>query len=110
MLIELSTLLFGPVVMAYSRYQEHEADRFALDLTGANHAGAMAFVKLQQENLSNPYPGLVYRIFRGSHPSISERIEFFNTYRPTTHTILQHAEGIKRRPRALNVPQPLGAA
>ncbi|HKM54222.1 MAG TPA: M48 family metallopeptidase [Isosphaeraceae bacterium] len=92
MLIELSTLLLGSVVMAYSRYQEHEADRFALDQTGANHAGAMAFVKLQQENLSNPYPGLVYRIFRGSHPTISERIQFFNTYRPTTHTILQQQQ------------------
>ena len=49
----------------------------------------MAFVKLQRENLSNPNPGPVYRIFRASHPSISERIDFFNTYRPTTHTILQ---------------------
>jgi Zn-dependent protease with chaperone function len=95
MLIELSMLLLGPVVMAYSRYQEHEADWFALDLTGANHAGAIAFVKLQQENLSNPYPGLVYRIFRGSHPSISERIDFFNTYRPTTHTIWQQQKESK---------------
>jgi Zn-dependent protease with chaperone function len=97
MLIQFSTLLLGPVAMAYSRYQEHEADRFALDLTGDNHAGAMAFVKLQHENLSNPHPGLVYQIFRASHPSTSERIDFFNTYRPTTHTIWQ----IQKEPNAL---------
>jgi Zn-dependent protease with chaperone function len=88
-LIQFSTLLLEPVAMAYSRYQEREADRFALDLTGANHAGAMAFVRLQQENLSNPHPGLLYRIFRASHPSISERIAFFNTYRPSGNAILQ---------------------
>jgi len=68
--------------MAYSRYQEHEADRFALDLTHTNHSGGTAFVKLQQENLGNPRPGLIYRIFRASHPSIGERIDFCNSYRP----------------------------
>ena len=31
MLIEVATLLLSPVALAYSRYQEHEADRFALD-------------------------------------------------------------------------------
>ncbi|MBV8311623.1 MAG: M48 family metalloprotease, partial [Planctomycetaceae bacterium] len=71
-----------PAAMAYSRYQEHEADRFALDLTHTNHSGATAFVKLQQENLGNPRPGLIYKIFRASHPSIGERIDFCNGYRP----------------------------
>ena len=81
MLIQVSSLLLSPVAMAYSRYQEHEADRFALDLTRTNHSGAMAFVKLQEENLGNPRPGLIYKIFRASHPSIGERIDFCNTYR-----------------------------
>ena len=42
----------------------------------------MAFVKLQEENLSNPRPGLVYKIFRATHPSIGERIDFCNSYHP----------------------------
>jgi Zn-dependent protease with chaperone function len=83
MLIQLSSLFLTPPVFAYSRYQEHEADRFALDLTHANHSAAMAFVKLQSENLSNPRPGLVYKLFRATHPSIGERIDFCNTYRPS---------------------------
>ncbi len=60
MLIEVTSLVLGPVAMAYSRYQEHEADQFALELTHANHSGAMAFVKMQSENLGNPRPGLFY--------------------------------------------------
>jgi STE24 endopeptidase len=83
MLIQLSSLVLTPVAFAYSRFQEHEADRFALDLTHANHSGAMAFVKLQEENLSNPRPGLVYKIFRATHPSIGDRIDFCNSYHPS---------------------------
>lgn len=82
MLMQISSLFLSPAAMAYSRYQEHAADRFALDLTEANHAGATAFVKLQTENLSNPRPGWVYQVFRASHPSIGERIDFCNEYRP----------------------------
>jgi hypothetical protein len=41
----------------------------------------MAFVKLQSENLSTPRPGLVYWIFRATHPSIGERLDFCDTYR-----------------------------
>lgn len=82
MLIEVAFLVLSPVGLAYSRYQEHEADRFALELTRANHSGAMSFVKLQEENLSNPRPGLLYTIFRASHPSLGERIDFCNIYHP----------------------------
>jgi Zn-dependent protease with chaperone function len=70
------------VGFAYSRYQEHEADRYALDLTRSNHAAGTAHVKLLTENLGNPRPGLFYKIFRASHPSAGERIDFANSYHP----------------------------
>jgi Zn-dependent protease with chaperone function len=82
MLMEVAFLVLSPAALAYSRYQEHEADRFALDLTHANNSAAKAFVKLQTENLGNPRPGFFYKLFRSSHPSIGERIDFCNTYRP----------------------------
>jgi Zn-dependent protease with chaperone function len=85
LLINLVTFFLTPLGLAFSRHIEHEADRFGVELTHANHAAATAFVKLQQENLSNPRPGLLYRLWRGSHPSIAERIEFLNTYRPWEH-------------------------
>lgn len=86
LLIQVTSLFLTPAAMAYSRYQEHEADRFALDLTHTNHSGATTFVKLQQENLGNPRPGLIHKIFRASHPSIGERIDFCNSYRPVARS------------------------
>ena len=68
--------------LAFSRHLEHEADRFALELTHDNRAAATAFVRLQSENLSNPRPGMLYTLLRASHPSLAERIEFANDYRP----------------------------
>jgi STE24 endopeptidase len=82
MLIEVATLVLSPAALAYSRYQEHEADQFALNLTHTNHSGALAFVKLQEENLGNPRPGYLYKLFRSTHPSIGERIDFCNSYHP----------------------------
>jgi STE24 endopeptidase len=82
MLMEVAFLLLSPVALAYSRYQEHEADRFALELTRTNYFGARSFVKLQRENLSIPRPGPVFKLLRASHPSIGERIDFCNTYHP----------------------------
>ena len=29
-----------------------------------------------------PRPGLLYKIFRASHPPIGERVDFINSYRP----------------------------
>lgn len=71
-----------PGAMAFSRHMEHEADRFALELTKDNHAAATAFVRLQQENLANPRPGPLFMLWRASHPSLGQRIEFANDYRP----------------------------
>jgi Zn-dependent protease with chaperone function len=71
-----------PLLLAFSRYQEHEADRFALELTRDNRAAATTFVRLQEENLSVPRPGTLYLLWRGSHPSLGDRIDFANRYRP----------------------------
>ena len=76
------SLLISPAALAFSRYQEHEADRFALEITKSNHAAAMAFVKLQEENLGVPHPGRLYKLWRASHPPIGERIDFCNEYKP----------------------------
>ncbi len=79
---QVFVLLAAPVINLYSRSQEHEADRFALEITRDNRAGALAFVKLQRENLSNPRPGWFYKTWRGTHPTLGERIDFCNAYRP----------------------------
>ena len=76
------SFLATPLILAFSRHQEHEADRFAIELTRNNQAAATTFVRLQQENLSVPRPGLLYTLWRGSHPSLGDRVDFANRYRP----------------------------
>lgn len=82
LLVSIFSLVITPLAMTFTRYQEHESDRFGLEITQANRPAAMAFVKLQQENLGNPRPGLLYKLWRASHPTLGERIDFCNAYRP----------------------------
>ena len=76
------SLAVTPVVLATSRYMEHEADRFGLEITRDNQAAARTFVKLQQENLAVPRTGVLDHLWRDSHPDVADRIEFANRYRP----------------------------
>ncbi|MGH7580537.1 MAG: M48 family metallopeptidase [Gemmatimonadales bacterium] len=75
-------LAASPAALALSRWQEREADRFGLEITRDNAAAARAFVTLHDENLAVPRTGMLYRLWRGSHPDLAERIEFANRYRP----------------------------
>ncbi len=84
LLLTLFSLVITPAALAFSRYHEHEADRFGLELTHDNRAAATAFVALQQQNLTVPRPGLLYKLFRASHPPIGERVDFINSYHPWT--------------------------
>ena len=71
-----------PLTNYISRCMEHEADRFGLEITQNNQAAGESFLVLQRENLGNPRPGIIYRIWRGSHPSLQQRVDFFNHYCP----------------------------
>jgi STE24 endopeptidase len=85
LVLSLFSLTITPALLAFSRYHEREADRFGLELTHDNHAAASGFVALQQQNLAVPRPGLLYTIFRASHPPIGPRVDFINGYRPWAH-------------------------
>jgi Zn-dependent protease with chaperone function len=82
LVVGVVSLAVTPVVLATSRYMEHEADRFGLEITRDNHVAARTFVKLQQENLGVPRTGLLDHLWRDSHPDVADRIEFANRYRP----------------------------
>lgn len=84
LLLGVISLVLAPIPIAWTRHQEHEADRFALELTHDNHALASAFVRLQATNLAVPDPGWLYTLWRGSHPSIAARVRFANSYHPWT--------------------------
>jgi Zn-dependent protease with chaperone function len=83
-LFQLTFLALDPIVLAYSRYQEHQADCFALELTRTNHSAARAFVKFQEQNLGVPWHTRLEKLWLATHPSVGERIEFCNRYHPWT--------------------------
>ncbi len=85
LLFVTANFLANPLVLAFSRYVEHQADVFGLEITQNNQAAAKAFVRLQSSNLANPRPGPLYVFFRGSHPSLAKRIAFCNHYCPWKH-------------------------
>lgn len=70
-----------PFFNLLARHIEREADRFGLELTHQNHAAAMIFVRDAQTSLA-PDWGTFFLIFQATHPSIRERIEFANSYKP----------------------------
>jgi Zn-dependent protease with chaperone function len=77
-----SLVIIDPVGNWFSRSMEHQADKFGLEITRDNHNAATAFVKLQSDNLSNPRPGVLYKIWRANHPVLGDRIDFCNEYKP----------------------------
>jgi STE24 endopeptidase len=63
-----------PVQLAFSRYCERQADRFALELTRNPEAFVSTMRRLGAQNLAEEQPSTVVRWFFYSHPPIRERI------------------------------------
>jgi len=83
-LFMLIFVLFGlitlPVSPTYSRYLEHQADKYALELTCKPDAFISAMNKLAYQNLSDPNPSPVIEFLLYDHPPASKRIKFAETY------------------------------
>jgi STE24 endopeptidase len=84
LLLTFFWLASSPFFNLVARHVEHEADRFGLELTHQNHADALIFIRDAQTELA-PEWGTFFLIFRADHPSIRERIEFANNYKPWEH-------------------------
>ncbi len=76
------SLLFSPVDMVisiimqhFSRTDEYEADRFAVETSGEKAAMVTALKKLSVQNLSNLRPHPFYVWLNYSHPPILERLK-----------------------------------
>jgi Zn-dependent protease with chaperone function len=82
LLLMFSLLMFviSPVINAYSRSIEHDADAFGLNLTKNGTTAASAFVKLANENLSNPAPNPFIEFWLFNHPTLKDRIDFSKKY------------------------------
>lgn len=67
-------LLISPVVAAWSRRLEREADRVALEVTRAPDAFIAAMERLGRLNLAERRPGRLRELLFATHPSLDARI------------------------------------
>ena len=79
--------LSEPVINAYSRWQEHEADVYGLEVIhgivpDSREVTAHAFQILGEVDLEEPNPNPFIEFWLYTHPSISERIAFTQSYDP----------------------------
>ncbi len=82
LMVNLMLFITSPMINAYSRSVELEADRFELELTQNNFATATATVKLHNQSLAMPEPGYIYMLWNYDHPTYKSRVDFANDYRP----------------------------
>lgn len=70
------SFILTPIQSAFSRFQEHQADVFALELTGNTSGFISTMEKLGRQNLADIDPNPVIEFILFDHPSIKKRIEF----------------------------------
>ncbi|HWW62606.1 MAG TPA: M48 family metallopeptidase, partial [Thermoanaerobaculia bacterium] len=80
--VSVMGFILTPVLAGESRWAEHQADVFSLELTQDNVAMASAFVKLTEDSKQDPYPHPFIEFWRYSHPSIGRRVQFALSYKP----------------------------
>jgi Zn-dependent protease with chaperone function len=85
--LSIFTFLASPVSNAVSRYFEHQADTFGLEVIhgvvpDSSQVAARAFQILGEQDLSNPHPNPFIVFWLYSHPPIPARIQFALHYDP----------------------------
>ncbi|MEZ5283232.1 MAG: M48 family metallopeptidase [Vicinamibacterales bacterium] len=87
LLLSVFGLIGQPVGAAFSRYLEHQADIYGLEVThgltpDSSQAAARAFQKLGEKGLVYPTPHPLYVFWAFDHPPVGERVRFAAEYQP----------------------------
>jgi STE24 endopeptidase len=87
LLLSVFSFVFSPVSSGFSRYLEHQADQYGLEVThgltpDSGQVAAQAFQILGEVGLSDPHPSRLQIFLFYDHPSIPDRIRFCLTYDP----------------------------
>ncbi|HKW88125.1 MAG TPA: M48 family metallopeptidase [Candidatus Acidoferrales bacterium] len=85
--IAILGFLASPAINGFSRYEEHQADQFGLEVThglipNSNQVAAHSFEILGEVDLADPDPNPFIRFWLFSHPPEAERVKFALTYDP----------------------------
>ena len=87
LIVAIFSFLSEPLVNGYSRWQEHQADVFGLEIThglvpDSSAAAAHSFQVMGEIGLDEPNPNHFIEFWLFSHPSTSDRLAFAETYDP----------------------------
>jgi len=87
LLLTLFDFCASPIESAFSRYLEHQADQYSLEVThgltpDSGQVAAQAFQVLGEVDLADPAPNPVDVFLFYDHPTIPDRIRFCLTYDP----------------------------
>ncbi len=79
--------LAAPVENSYSRYIEHRADVYSLEVIhgivpDSGEVAAQSFQMMGEINLEDPHPSRFIRIWLYDHPPLEDRLVFAQTYDP----------------------------
>lgn len=79
--------LAEPVFNSFSRYQEHQADIYGLEVIhgivpDSSETAAEAFQIMGEVDLADPHPSAFIKYWLYSHPPLAERIAFAHEYDP----------------------------
>ena len=87
LLLSVFSFAINPIGSAFSRYLEHQADQYGLEVTheltpDSAQMAAQAFQILGEVDLSDPDPNRMNVFWFYDHPVISDRVRFSLTYNP----------------------------
>jgi STE24 endopeptidase len=87
LLLSIFSFVASPVVNTLSRYFEHQADQYSIEVThgltpDAAQVGAQAFQVLGETNLEYPDPSPLNVLLTYDHPPTRDRMRFYLTYDP----------------------------
>lgn len=85
--VYLFFFLGEPVFNSFSRYQEHQADVYGLEVIhgivpDSSRTAAEAFQILGEVDLADPDPSAFIKVWLYSHPPLAERLTFAHEYDP----------------------------
>jgi Zn-dependent protease with chaperone function len=87
LLLSLIVTVVGPIISTFSRYQEHQADQYGLEVThgltpDSGQVAAQAFNIMGGVNLADPDPSPLRVFLLYDHPAAPDRVKFCLSYDP----------------------------
>ncbi|NSL52023.1 M48 family metallopeptidase [Bacillus sp. P2(2020)] len=79
-IISFLTFASSPLSNSFSRYLEHSADVYAIEMTKDKDAAIRSFQKLTIAGLSEVNPPAIVKWLRYTHPTMLERLIFIENY------------------------------